>query len=130
MLQPLNPPLILHFILIPPPTQQPNPKRARHSIHKLRRPFHTRSLQPQHIQRRCIYHLASRRPGNRISCFVRSSTDVWFRLPTNTETRLIMIAAGTGLAPMCAFIQERAAMAARLSRAETRHSTSLLRLSL
>ncbi|TVY59370.1 Bifunctional cytochrome P450/NADPH--P450 reductase [Lachnellula cervina] len=53
--------------------------------------------------------LASRRSGDRISCFVRP-TKVGFRLPTSLETPIIMIAAGTGLAPMRAFIQERAAI--------------------
>ncbi|TAQ85754.1 hypothetical protein B7494_g5932 [Chlorociboria aeruginascens] len=55
-------------------------------------------------------YLASRRPGDRISCFVRR-TNVGFRLPANPEIPVIMIAAGTGLAPMRAFIQERAAIA-------------------
>jgi cytochrome P450/NADPH-cytochrome P450 reductase len=54
--------------------------------------------------------LASRRPGDRISCSVRS-TNVGFRLPSNPETPVTMIAAGTGIAPMRAFIQERAAIA-------------------
>ena len=54
-------------------------------------------------------YLASRRPGDKISCFVRP-TNVGFRFPTDTETPLIMIAAGTGIAPMRAFVQERAAI--------------------
>jgi cytochrome P450/NADPH-cytochrome P450 reductase len=56
-------------------------------------------------------YLASRRIGDRISCFVRS-TNVGFRLPGNVETPIIMFAAGTGIAPMRAFLQERAAIAA------------------
>lgn len=56
-------------------------------------------------------YLASRRIGDRISCFVRP-TNVGFRLPGNVETPIIMFAAGTGIAPMRAFLQERAAIAA------------------
>lgn len=55
-------------------------------------------------------YLASRRIGDRISCFVRP-TNVGFRLPGNVETPIIMFAAGTGIAPMRAFLQERAAIA-------------------
>ena len=54
-------------------------------------------------------YLASRRPGDKISCFVRP-TSIGFRMPGNTETPIIMIAAGTGIAPMRAFLQERAAL--------------------
>lgn len=54
-------------------------------------------------------YLANRRPGDRISCFIRA-TNVGFRMPADTETPLIMIAAGTGIAPMRAFLQERAAI--------------------
>ncbi|KAH0278599.1 cytochrome P450, partial [Aureobasidium melanogenum] len=56
-------------------------------------------------------YLASRRIGDRISCFVRP-TNVGFRLPGNVETPIIMFAAGTGIALMRAFLQERAAIAA------------------
>ena len=55
-------------------------------------------------------YLASRRIGDRISCFVRP-TNVGFRLPGSVETPVIMFAAGTGIAPMRAFLQERAAIA-------------------
>jgi len=54
-------------------------------------------------------YLASRQPGDRISCFIRS-TNIGFRLPSNPITPVIMISAGTGIAPMRAFIQERAAI--------------------
>ena len=53
-------------------------------------------------------YLASRRPGDRIDCFVRP-TAVGFRLPADPATPVIMMAAGTGIAPMIAFCQERAA---------------------
>jgi len=55
-------------------------------------------------------YLASRRVGDRISCFVRP-TNVGFRLPADAETPIILFAAGTGIAPMRAFLQERAAIA-------------------
>jgi cytochrome P450/NADPH-cytochrome P450 reductase len=54
-------------------------------------------------------YLDSRRPGDRVACSTRS-TNVGFRLPKDSETPVIMIAAGTGIAPMRAFIQERAAI--------------------
>ena len=44
-------------------------------------------------------YLTTRRPGDRISCFLRS-TNVGFRLPSHSETPVVMIAAGTGIAPM------------------------------
>jgi cytochrome P450/NADPH-cytochrome P450 reductase len=49
-------------------------------------------------------------PGARIRCFVRP-TNAAFHLPPDPETPIIMIAAGTGIAPMRGFIQERAAIA-------------------
>lgn len=54
-------------------------------------------------------YLASRLVGDRINCYIRP-TQVGFRIPT-PETPLIMIAAGTGIAPMHAFLEERAAIA-------------------
>lgn len=52
-------------------------------------------------------YLANRIPGDSISCLVRP-TRVPFHLPPDTETPVIMLAAGTGIAPMRAFMQERA----------------------
>ena len=54
-------------------------------------------------------YLANRRPGDLVPCFVRPTT-MNFRLPPNTETPVIMLSAGTGIAPMRGFIQERAAI--------------------
>jgi cytochrome P450/NADPH-cytochrome P450 reductase len=62
------------------------------------------------FQGACSTFLGSRKVGDRISCFVRP-TNVNFRLPGDTETPLLMFAAGTGIAPMRAFLQERAAIA-------------------
>ena len=52
-------------------------------------------------------HLSNSVPGDSISCLVRQ-TKLNFRLPQSTETPIIMICAGSGIAPMRAFIQERA----------------------
>ncbi|KAI1172041.1 cytochrome P450 [Nemania sp. FL0916] len=54
-------------------------------------------------------YLANREPGDRIACAVWPSK-VSFRLPPRVETPMILLAAGTGIAPMRAFIQQRAAM--------------------
>ncbi|KAK3341493.1 cytochrome P450 [Lasiosphaeria hispida] len=55
-------------------------------------------------------YLASLLPGTRLRCFVRR-TNIPFRLPADPKAPVIMVAAGTGLAPMRAFIQDRVAMA-------------------
>ncbi|OCL14690.1 bifunctional P-450/NADPH-P450 reductase [Glonium stellatum] len=55
-------------------------------------------------------YLSACEPGGRIHCFVRP-TNAAFHLPTNHEIPIIMIAAGTGIAPMRGFIQERAIIA-------------------
>jgi cytochrome P450/NADPH-cytochrome P450 reductase len=54
-------------------------------------------------------YLATRRPGDQISCLIRS-TNVNFHLPLDTETPVILVAAGTGIAPARAFVEERAAI--------------------
>ncbi|KAK2611954.1 hypothetical protein QQS21_002060 [Conoideocrella luteorostrata] len=58
----------------------------------------------------CSSYLASRRPGDQIYCSIRPS-NVNFRLPASPDTPILLFAAGTGIAPMRAFLQERAAIA-------------------
>ncbi|KAK3986871.1 cytochrome P450 [Cladorrhinum sp. PSN332] len=54
-------------------------------------------------------HLSSLVPGSKLRCFVRK-THAPFHLPADPKTPVIMVAAGTGIAPMRAFLQERAAI--------------------
>jgi cytochrome P450/NADPH-cytochrome P450 reductase len=52
-------------------------------------------------------YLASRSVNSKLRCFVRA-TNASFHLPKDPETPVIMICAGTGIAPMRGFIEERA----------------------
>ncbi|KIN09100.1 hypothetical protein OIDMADRAFT_37983 [Oidiodendron maius Zn] len=54
-------------------------------------------------------YLATCKPGDRLHCSVRPNK-LGFRLPENPEIPVIMVAAGTGIAPLRAFIAERAAI--------------------
>ncbi|CAF4400748.1 unnamed protein product, partial [Rotaria sordida] len=53
-------------------------------------------------------YLGKLKEGDRISCSVRTSS-VRFHPPEDTKIPIVMIAAGTGIAPFRRFIQERAA---------------------
>ena len=53
-------------------------------------------------------YLSNLKEGDRISCSVRVS-NVRFHPPDDTKVPIVMIAAGTGIAPFRGFIQERAA---------------------
>ena len=55
-------------------------------------------------------YLANLPVGSRLHCYVRS-TNRAFHLPLDSTTPIIMMAAGSGIAPMRGFIQERAAVA-------------------
>ena len=57
----------------------------------------------------CSTYLAICEPGNQIRCWVRS-TDANFHLPKDVSVPVIMMCAGTGIAPMRGFIQARAAV--------------------
>lgn len=56
-------------------------------------------------------HLSNLLPGSRLRCSVRGTASSKFRLPPDPKTPVVMVAAGTGIAPMRAFVQERAAVA-------------------
>lgn len=55
--------------------------------------------------------LARKEPGEKLRCFIRP-TNVNFHLPLDPSVPIIMICAGSGIAPMRGFIQERAVIKA------------------
>lgn len=56
------------------------------------------------VQGVCSHYLASLRPGDNVQASVVTSS---FRLPTQNRHPLVFIGAGTGLAPIMGFLQER-----------------------
>lgn len=62
-----------------------------------------------HFQGVASTYLAARKVGDHISCTVRP-TNIPFQLPAESTTPIILLASGTGIAPMRALIQERAAL--------------------
>src|SRR6202008_5195072 len=60
----------------------------------------------------CSNYLAGRRVGETIQATVRE-TKAGFRLPDDPAVPIIMIGPGTGLAPFCGFLHERAAQKAK-----------------
>ncbi|KAI0203711.1 cytochrome P450 [Astrocystis sublimbata] len=64
----------------------------------------------RHFEGVATTYLASHTVGSRIQCYIRRS-NASFHLPSDPKTPMIMVAAGTGLAPMRGFIQQRAKIA-------------------
>jgi sulfite reductase (NADPH) flavoprotein alpha-component len=56
----------------------------------------------------CSTYLADRSPGDQIALYVRPSSN--FRPPSESDTPMIMIGPGTGIAPFRGFLQERRAL--------------------
>ena len=55
-------------------------------------------------------YLKEKLPGTRVPVFLRQSS---FRLPSDSMAPLLMVGAGTGLAPYRGFLQERSALIKR-----------------
>ncbi|WP_197513703.1 sulfite reductase flavoprotein subunit alpha, partial [Mycobacterium sp. 1165178.9] len=56
----------------------------------------------------CSTYLADRSPGDRVAVYLQQSSN--FRPPSDSDTPMIMIGPGTGIAPFRAFLQERRAL--------------------
>jgi sulfite reductase (NADPH) flavoprotein alpha-component len=80
-----------------------NPREVHLTISPVRYNF-------QGVPRRgvCSTYLADRSPGDQIALYVRPSSN--FRPPSESDTPMIMIGPGTGIAPFRGFLQERRAL--------------------
>ncbi|OBA61959.1 reductase [Mycobacterium sp. 1100029.7] len=56
----------------------------------------------------CSTYLADRSPGDRVAVYLQPSSN--FRIPEDSQTPMIMIGPGTGIAPFRGFLQERRAL--------------------
>jgi NADPH-dependent sulfite reductase flavoprotein alpha-component len=56
----------------------------------------------------CSTYLADRSPGDRVAVYLQQSSN--FRPPADSQTPMIMIGPGTGIAPFRGFLQERRAL--------------------
>ncbi|KAL4884295.1 cytochrome P450 [Aspergillus karnatakaensis] len=85
-----------------------NPSTATITISILDAPSRSRTSGPRHLGVATSY-LDSLSPGDHLQVTVRQNSASGFRLPTDPEnTPIILIAAGSGIAPFRGFLQERA----------------------